>query len=237
MKEKILELRKNGLTINEIVKELNCAKSTVSYHINNAGLGGKRDVFISDVDDKTIENIKFLRYNNKTYSEIKKLLNISEDKLIKICRLHNINKSSSVFTKKEVNKEEIVNYYKTVKSLRVTAKFFKISRETIRQYIPDELIKENICNKKLNKISNSNSVINWRKRKKIELVNYKGGCCERCGYSKSVEALQFHHINPNEKDFTIGGKSYSIERLKKEVDKCIMVCANCHIEIHEELRK
>ena len=80
-------------------------------------------------------------------------------------------------------------------------------------------------------------MIQWRKRKKIELVKYKGGKCERCGYDKTYEALQFHHINPSEKDFTISGKSYSLERLKKEVDKCIMVCANCHIEIHEELRK
>ena len=73
--------------------------------------------------------------------------------------------------------------------------------------------------------------------KTSQLVNYKGGKCERCGYDKCVQALQFHHLNPDEKDFAISGKSYSFERLKKEVDKCIMVCANCHIEIHEELKK
>jgi hypothetical protein len=67
-------------------------------------------------------------------------------------------------------------------------------------------------------------------------VEYKGGCCERCGYNKSNSVLQFHHLNPQEKDFNIGNKSYSFERIKKEVDKCIMVCANCHIEIHEEER-
>ena len=74
-------------------------------------------------------------------------------------------------------------------------------------------------------------------KEKIELVKYKGGCCEKCGYDKSYEALQFHHVNPSEKDFTISGKSYGVERLKKEVDKCVLVCANCHIEIHEELKK
>jgi transcription elongation factor Elf1 len=84
-------------------------------------------------------------------------------------------------------------------------------------------------------MSNSEAVIDWRRRKKIELVEYKGGKCEVCGYNKSVNALQFHHKNPNDKDFTVSGKSLSFEKLKKEVDKCILVCANCHAEIHEEL--
>jgi hypothetical protein len=84
--------------------------------------------------------------------------------------------------------------------------------------------------------TSSESVVEWRQRTKIKLVEYKGGCCERCGYNKSNSVLQFHHLNPQEKDFNIGNKSYSFERIKKEVDKCIMVCANCHIEIHEEER-
>ena len=81
----------------------------------------------------------------------------------------------------------------------------------------------------------SQSVIEWRKRKKIELIEYKGGKCGICGYDKSISVLQFHHTNPNMKDFTVSRKSYSIERLKREVDKCILLCANCHIELHEKL--
>ena len=74
------------------------------------------------------------------------------------------------------------------------------------------------------------------KTKKI-LVEYKGGKCEICGYDKSISALEFHHKNPNEKEFGIGHKGYtrSIEKNKQEVDKCILVCANCHREIHEGL--
>ena len=44
--------------------------------------------------------------------------------------------------------------------------------------------------------------------------------------------MEFHHLDPNEKDFTISGKSWAFERLKKEVDKCILVCNRCHTEIH-----
>lgn len=65
-------------------------------------------------------------------------------------------------------------------------------------------------------------------------VEYKGGKCEICGYDKYVGALEFHHLNPEEKEFGIGAKGYtrSFEKVKNELDKCIMVCSNCHKEIH-----
>ncbi len=75
---------------------------------------------------------------------------------------------------------------------------------------------------------------------KKELVKYKGGKCERCGYNKSLYALHFHHVNPNEKDFSLSeyfkkSSKIDMDLFKKEIDKCILVCANCHAEIHEEL--
>lgn len=234
MKEKILELRRAGCSINEISDTLGCAKSTISYHINKVGLGGVRHKFLNGITDEIISKVREYREQRKTYPEIKDLLNISLDKLKKICRVLDVNTSATVFKTKELDGDTILQYYLTVNSLRKTRKEFGVSRETIRRYIPDEVIEKNKCNRV--KVSNSKSVVNWRKRSKQKLVDYKGGCCEKCGYNKTVAALQFHHLDPNEKDFTIGGSSYSFERLKIEVDKCIMVCATCHIEIHEELR-
>lgn len=69
------------------------------------------------------------------------------------------------------------------------------------------------------------------------MINYKGGKCEKCGYKKSLAALEFHHKNPAEKDFAIADskrRSFN-ELVKKELDKCMLVCANCHREIHEEI--
>ena len=86
------------------------------------------------------------------------------------------------------------------------------------------------------KKSVSRNVISWRRKKKRELVEYKGGRCIKCGYNKCVTAMEFHHMNHKEKDFTISGKSWSFERLKIEVDKCILVCSNCHKEIHYEMK-
>ena len=78
-----------------------------------------------------------------------------------------------------------------------------------------------------------------KRRDKIKeiLVEYKGGKCEICGYNKCISALEFHHLDPTQKEYGIGYKGYtrSIEKNKKEADKCVLVCANCHREIHADL--
>jgi len=77
-----------------------------------------------------------------------------------------------------------------------------------------------------------------KRRNKVKLmaVEYKGGKCVKCGYNKYVGALEFHHIE-GEKDFGIGAKGYTRSWVKvmKELDKYILVCSNCHKEIHGEL--
>jgi len=79
------------------------------------------------------------------------------------------------------------------------------------------------------------AVMNWRNRTKQKLVEYKGGKCVRCGYHKPIwSAYDFHHLDPNEKDFSISGKSLSFEKLKLEVDKCDVLCKTCHAEVHWE---
>ena len=76
-----------------------------------------------------------------------------------------------------------------------------------------------------------------RRRIKVLAIEYKGGCCSRCGYKKSVAALEFHHRDPSKKDFSISknGHCRSWEKVRVELDKCDLVCSNCHSEIHEEL--
>lgn len=75
-----------------------------------------------------------------------------------------------------------------------------------------------------------------RKNKKTLLIEYKGNKCIICGYNRCNQALQFHHLDPNEKEFAIANSATkSLENLKMEVDKCILVCSNCHVEIHNGL--
>lgn len=75
--------------------------------------------------------------------------------------------------------------------------------------------------------------LEMQRTRKKEAVEYKGGKCVVCGYSRYVGSLDFHHVNPETKDFAISKlKSYSLESIKSELDKCILVCKNCHSEIH-----
>lgn len=78
----------------------------------------------------------------------------------------------------------------------------------------------------------SQNVMNWKQEKKKLLVDYKGGKCEKCGYNKCIAALEFHHKDPSQKDFALSYNSFSFDKMKKEVDKCMLVCSNCHKEIH-----
>ena len=83
---------------------------------------------------------------------------------------------------------------------------------------------------------NKASVIKRRKQNKLLLVEYKGGKCECCGYDKCIAALDFHHLDPTTKESKNLGTTVAIEKQKIEADKCILVCANCHREIHHEQR-
>lgn len=182
LKLKIIKLRKEGLTYDEISENLDCSKGVISYHCRKSNLDDYNKFIIPNDEDKKIMQ--------KIYDETKSSLKVS--------------------------------------------KLTGWSKTTILRYVNVDKSKLTDEEKKKN---NSDSVVSWRKRAKIKLVEYKGGKCECCGYNKCVGAMEFHHLNSEEKDFTISGKSWSFEKIKQEVDKCIMVCSNCHKEIHAGIRK
>ena len=78
-------------------------------------------------------------------------------------------------------------------------------------------------------------VNNTEKRKEVKrkCVEYLGGKCSTCGYNKSLSALDFHHIDPEQKDKAYVTWKRNFDKLKIELDKCILLCANCHRELHE----
>ncbi len=77
------------------------------------------------------------------------------------------------------------------------------------------------------------AVAKRRRKIKTMAIEYKGGQCQICGYNKYQGALDLHHLVASQKDFGIADKGYtrSWEKVKMELDKCILVCANCHREV------
>jgi hypothetical protein len=90
---------------------------------------------------------------------------------------------------------------------------------------------------KLWRAKNVQNVVDWRRRTKEKLIEYKGGKCQKCGYEKKCpSAYDFHHRIPSEKEFNISGNGITrnVEKLKLEVDKCDLLCCRCHHELHEQ---
>ena len=85
----------------------------------------------------------------------------------------------------------------------------------------------------------SERVKKWRATTKLRMVEAMGGKCQCCGYKTSDKALAFHHIDPNIKDMGFGNTRANPKRwslIVEELRKCILVCHNCHSEIHAGVR-
>ena len=82
-----------------------------------------------------------------------------------------------------------------------------------------------------------NQTIERQRAFKQKCIEYKGGKCIICSYSKCNTALKFHHLDPSKKEFAIANFKLNTfdSKIKNELDKCILVCGNCHDEIHSGL--
>lgn len=166
-----------------------------------------------------------LRLKGNTYKQIQDQVGVCKNTIIKILRKNNmLNEPPKKLTNELL--QEIQNRYNECHNIKIVAKEFGISYQRLKGKI---IMKEakHTPKKELEK--------SYYKRIKEALIEYKGGKCQICGYNKCNSALEFHHIEPHQKDFTISGGTKSFENLKPEVDKCILVCANCHREIHAGL--
>lgn len=89
-------------------------------------------------------------------------------------------------------------------------------------------------------VSTKDGPIYWKERHRIlkqRCVDYLGGECKACGYNKCLAALDFHHREPKEKEFSIAELlTRKWETIKRELDKCDLLCANCHRELHDKLK-
>lgn len=177
------------------------------------------------------DSILKLRKEGLTYDEISNKLGCAKSTVSFHCKKFNLGVEKKEFDEDFIKK---VNSFYQNNTSQITMKKFSVSKNFIKKFCNKTKIKKT---KEERRKSSSNAVIKRRRKVKEMSIDYKGGKCLTCGYNKHQSALEFHHIDPKEKDFSIGsnGYCYSWDKIKKELDKCILVCSNCHREIHSGL--
>lgn len=145
---------------------------------------------------------------------------MNKEKLKEMC----LNNSSFTEIEKELNM--------TRSQVRYWIKKYELKRISKCKYCGDVInsAKKSVCDK--SSCRNKKYINRWKKIK-IESINLLGGCCRVCGYNNYNGALEFHHVDPNEKDadWTII-KKRSEKRRIEELKKCVLLCSNCHKEVH-----
>tara|TARA_R100000908_G_C3664647_1_gene90312 strand:- start:32 stop:481 length:450 start_codon:yes stop_codon:yes gene_type:complete len=133
--------------------------------------------------------------------------------------------SSQGWNKADIDLEKMHELAAAGESWPKIAKYFGVSEQTIyRRFHPHKALEH------------VKVAIERQRTNKRNLVEYKGGKCLICGYNQCDSALDFHHLK--DKAFNISRiRSRSLNNLKKEADKTILVCRNCHAEIHSGMHK
>lgn len=131
--------------------------------------------------------------------------------------------------RRELNREAILEYSK---------QYYADNKEKWKEY-NDVSISEEKKEKRLNCIRKLKK--SYGQSHKRELILRKGGKCHLCGLSyngKNGAIFDFHHVNPKEKDFNISARlrdnSYIPQDIYDEIDKCVLLCSNCHRQLHSD---
>lgn len=185
---------------------------------------------MSAIKDKIIQ----LRLDGKSYNEIETILNCSKSSISHYCKIEKINDIG--LSKKQLDSKTILEmkeFYKT-NTIIATCEKFKISKSTVTKYCDTKrfLFANDIDRKNANYLN----LKSYRQKNKEKAIEYKGGRCKKCGYDRCINAFDFHHLDPNEKEINISmilNNSWDI--IKKELDKCVLLCSNCHRELHTGL--
>lgn len=175
------------------------------------------------ISEEIKQQVIQLKQLGKSYNQISEELGIGKSSVSNICKEAGLGQNIIELTPEKI--KECQKLYDEIGNIKQVAKLVNISYNRLRNVI----ISRTITPK-----SSYENVKNHRHKVKKELVEYKGGKCEICGYDKCLGALDFHHIDPSQKDFAISTSNIykNLDKLKEEVDKCILVCANCHRELH-----
>lgn len=210
----VTELLEAGIPRREIAKQLKCSTSTVAVWASKTQAKDKDIDKIGGLAGKIIK----LRKNGLSYKEISKKLNCSRSSVSYYCAMVCDNdkiKDDNVHKAREARKER--------------------SRSRIKHLLSGGRVKEIIRNNSNRpKHGSSHRNMSTRVAKKLFLLKPSSYSCQNCGYAKCWSNLALHHKNPQEKDINFN-RSLPLGSLVEEAMKCVVLCHNCHGEVHNGL--
>ena len=155
--------------------------------------------------------------------------------------------------------QKVINYYCCEnKKITEISNILKVERKTIYRILKrnniklkvDEVVNEicECCGRKFTQRQSRNrkrcdtcNTAIRRIRLKRKCVEYKGGKCSKCGKISDDDSIfDFHHLDPTQKEFELKKADIakmSWEIIKKELDKCILICSDCHRLEHSQYEK
>lgn len=148
-----------------------------------------------------------------------------------------------------LSKEKIEEALNTHWHKNKAAEALGIGYSTLRKYIKQYDIEHNSRTKDPKKgptfdrnKKSAEYVTRFRRKRKLQALEYRGGMkCSRCPFAEPIpDCYAFHHRDPNEKDPNwnkMKGNNWPWEKIKEELDKCDVLCHNCHAIVHYELRQ
>ncbi|NPE26823.1 hypothetical protein HNV12_02355 [Methanococcoides sp. SA1] len=126
---------------------------------------------------------------------------------------------------------------KTIRAIKHKAARLELSRGKAPVNKPRNPNARKIAEKKYyekNKQEIYANKVKRQKKRKLTLVNLLGGRCQKCGYNKCITALEFHHRENKDNNIAYIIKNSSEQKALKEIKKCVLLCANCHRELHNK---
>ena len=173
----------------------------------------------------TEEQCKNLIQKGLKIKELKNLTKRSETYLRSLASKNNLTISRS---KKEPAKNATEKECITCKLILPTSSFYKQTKK-------DKDLKWDYYDSSCKNCRLEYS-LERRRAIKRQALDYKGWSCNSCGLIDKdyPQIYDFHHIDPSQKDFAISKNTLVFEKIKNELDKCIVLCANCHRKVHAE---
>lgn len=217
-KEELEHYLAEGLSLEQIGQRVGLEKSTVSYHVKRHGLNPVNQGRAANRGGLGEETLRVLVAEGATLTEMARRL----DRSVSTVR----------YWLKKYGQWPLASGRRRVAARRARERGLKQVELECSHHGLTEFTLERGGRYRCLKCRRE-GVIRWRRRAKLRLVEEAGGRCVLCGYDEFAGALQFHHLDPSKKEFGLAmrGLTRSIEELRKEAAKCVLLCANCHAKV------